>query len=100
MNNHDLILHQQHLLRRSSNLRADLAVQGQVLKKPLSQVEQIKDGWGWLRSHPQWPMGAAVVLLLVRPRKTLVWGGRLWWGWQTYKRIHGWIETNAPKLMR
>lgn len=98
MSNDDIILRQQRLLARSAQLRWTLADQTNALKRPLAWVDQVRDGVTWLRHHPQWPIGALLVLVLVRPRRAIRWGARLWWGWQNFKRVRHWFESNSPRI--
>ncbi len=89
MENDPLLLRQQQLIMRSAQLRASIANQSQVLIKPLAFVDKVREGVQWLSRHPAWPVGAVLVLIMLKPRKAIVWAGRLWWGWQTYKRLQG-----------
>jgi len=87
MNNNELEVRQRQLLIRCSELRLVLADQAQVLIKPLAIIDQVRSGFQWLRRNPQWPLGAMVLLTIVKPRKSIMWGSRLLWAWNTYKRI-------------
>ena len=78
---------QRELLRRSSALRSRLAEQADVLRGPLSLADQARDGWHWLRAHPEWPVGVAVVLVVARPRRSLRWALRLWTAWRFWRRL-------------
>ena len=98
MNNDDLVLRQQRLVARSAQLRLALADQTQALKKPLAWADQVRKGVTWLRHNPQWPLGAVLVLVVVRPRRAIRWGGRLWWGWQTFRRARHWFESNSLRI--
>lgn len=91
MNNDDLALRQQRLLMRSAQLRLTLANQTQVFKTPLAVADQARKVLQWLYRNPQWPLGALLVLVVVRPRRTIIWGGRLWWAWKTFKRARNWM---------
>ena len=91
MNNDELVLHQQRLLIRSSELRLTLAVQAQVFKRPLAVAEQARRGLQWVYRNPQWPLGALLVLAILRPRRALHWGNRFLWAWGTFKRTRNWI---------
>jgi hypothetical protein len=95
MNNDDIFLRQQRLLVRSGQLRLTLSDQTQALRKPLSWVDQARSSMVWLRHNPQWPLGAVLVLAVVRPRGAIRWAGRLWWGWQTVTRVRQWIDKNS-----
>lgn len=91
MNNDELVLRQQRLLLRSTELRFNLTDQVQVFKRPLAVADQAQAGLQWLYRNPQWPLGALLILLVLRPRRAIVWGGRLWWAWRTFKRAQNWI---------
>lgn len=98
MNNDDLILRQQRLLARSSQLRLALADQTQALVKPLAWLDQVRSNITWLRHNPQWPLGAVLVIALVRPRRVIRWASRLWWGWQTFRRMRRWLDSNSIRI--
>lgn len=95
MNNEDLIERQQRLLVRSAQLRLILADQAQVLQKPLALADQAQSGVQWLYRNPLWPLGALMLVALVRPRRAMAWGGRLWWAWKTLKQTQKWL-TKRP----
>lgn len=88
----ELTQRRQRLLVRSAELRMTLAAQAQVLQVPLALVDQARAGVYWLRSHPQWPLGALALLAVVRPRRTLRWATRLWWSWGLYQRMQQWLS--------
>lgn len=87
----DVVVRQQRLLVRSAQLRLVLANQAQVLQRPLALADQARSGLQWLYRNPQWPLGVLALLVLVRPRRAMVWGGRLWWAWKTYKQTQHWL---------
>lgn len=91
MNNDELLMRQQQLLAHSAQLRLVLADQAQVLQRPLAMVDQARGGLQWLYRNPQWPLGVLALLVLVRPRRAMVWGGRLWWVWKAYKQTQHWL---------
>ena len=47
-------------------------------------------------AHPQAPLAAAVVLVVLRPRRAWRWGLRLWWGWRSWQRVQRWLHS-APR---
>lgn len=91
MNNDELVLRQQRLLVRSARLRLTLADQARVFKRPLTVADQAQASLRWLYRNPRWPLGALLVLFVLRPRRAILWGGRLWWAWRTFKRAQNWI---------
>ncbi len=78
---------QRALLMRSVALRAQFAADLQVLAPPLRLVDHVQAGWRWLRANPAAPAALLVVLAVLRPRRALRWGLRLWWGWQALRRL-------------
>ena len=86
MNHTELALRQQRLLSRSTDLRRNLGVHAAPLQKPLAIADRAWWAGQWLVSHPEWPLGALVLVVLIRPKRALIWGTRLWWGWRTLQR--------------
>lgn len=93
MDNDELLLRQQRLVERSAQLRISLADRAQVFRKPLAAIDQARHSLQWLYRHPQWPLGGLVVLFLLRPRRTVLWGGRLWWAWNSVSRARTWLKA-------
>lgn len=83
----ELALHQRQLLLRSTELRLRLMDDAQVLAPPLRLADRVHAGWRWLRDHPEVPLAAVAVVVVLRPRRALRWGLRLWTGWQTFRRL-------------
>lgn len=86
MSQTDLLARQQRLLAQSELLRESLAKQSHVIQRPLALADQARGGMQWLYRHPQWPIAAITVLIVVKPSRVLTWGGRLWWGWTSFKK--------------
>lgn len=82
----DLLQRQQALLRRSQQLRLSLAEDAQVLERPLALADRVGAAVRWLYHHPQWPVGVLAAMAVLRPRRALRWGGRVWWAWRTYRK--------------
>jgi len=82
-----LVRRQQQLLVRSSELRGQLARDALAWQPPLALADRVHAGWRWLRAHPEAPLAAAAVLLVLRPRRALRWGWRLWSGWRLWLRL-------------
>lgn len=91
MNNDELVVRQQRLLVRSAKLRLNLADQAQLFKRPLVVADQAQAALQWLYRNPKWPLGALLALVVLRPRRTIIWGGRLWWAWKIFNRARNWI---------
>ena len=77
MNHHRAaaLLERQHrLLLRSTELRGRLAADAVVLRRPLALADRVREGWRWLRAHPEVPLAALVVVAVLRPRRAWRWG--------------------------
>lgn len=90
--NDDPLLRQKLLLTRSEQLRLSLADQSQVLTKPLAFADQVHSGLQWLRHNPKWPVTGLLALVVLRPKRSLIWGARLWWAWGNVKRAQKWLD--------
>lgn len=84
---------QRALLAQSARLRASWQTDLAALRPPLAVADQARDAWQWLRAHPEWPAGLAVVLVVARPRLALRWGLRLWTAWQWWRRLQPRLAT-------
>ncbi|WP_119289059.1 YqjK-like family protein [Azohydromonas sediminis] len=82
----------ERLRLRSTELRATLAERARALEPPLALADQVRSGVAWLRAHPEWPLGALAVLVVLHPRRALRWGARAWWGWRLWR--------HAQRLLR
>ena len=87
MKNNNLLLRQQQLIDHSAQLRASIADQSHVLIKPLAFADKVQDGVNWLYRNPTWSIGAVLVLLVLKPRKAILWGSRFWGAWKIFKRL-------------
>lgn len=88
-----LALRQRELLVHSGALRAQLVMDAAVLQRPLAVADRVRDGWRWLRAHPEAPIAALVVLAVLRPRRVLRWGLQVWAGWRTLRRLQRWVAA-------
>jgi hypothetical protein len=78
---------------RSAELRARLGRQTEELAAPLALADMAFDGLRWLRAHPQWPMAAVTVWVVIRPRRALRWLGRAWSLWRGARWL---LKSGAP----
>lgn len=90
-----LMRRQQRLLLRIAEQRREAARAWQGLQPPLLLADRVRQGWQWLRAHPEWPLAAVAALVLLRPRRAWRWGWRLWWGWQQGQRLRRWLQRAA-----
>ena len=91
MNKHELLARQQALRLRSAQLRLSLKEQTQVLQRPLALADSAQTGLHWLYRHPALPISAAALLLVLRPKQTLVWADRAWQVWKSFQRVQDWL---------
>ena len=83
----DIRLRQQLLLIRSTELRSNLNQQLQGLQRPAALLDQLNAGLRWLYQHPQWPAAGLALLLILKPRRFVVWTGKLWWLWRSARQL-------------
>jgi hypothetical protein len=89
----ELALRQQLLLSRSAALRDAAAAQVQVLGPPLATLDRARAVAAWLYERRVWIGAAAVLVLVVRPRRAwrvARWG---WWLWRTARRVLPWLTA-------
>jgi hypothetical protein len=96
----ELELERQRLLQRSAQLRVELGAQSGVLNTPLRLIDNARTGVHWLRNHPEWPLGALALLVLLRPGRVLRWSTRLVWGWQLWRRARPAVQWLGAWLPR
>lgn len=73
------------LLARSAVLRARLQQQAQVLDAPLALADRGVAGLCWLRRHPQVPLAAVAVVVVLRPRRAWRLAVRAWALWRSLR---------------
>ena len=83
----DLQRRREQLMLRSAQLRRDWALQVQVLRAPLGLADQARAAGQWLLRHPEWPIGAAVLIIVLRPGRALRWAAFAWQGYGAYRRV-------------
>jgi hypothetical protein len=96
----ELELERERLLARSAQLRVELGAQSTALRTPLALVDKARAGAHWVRQHPEWPLGALVILLLLRPVRVVRWSARLLWVWQFWRRARPAVQWLGAKLPR
>lgn len=77
----------ERLLLRSQMLRQDWSQQVQVLRAPLGVADRARAATHWLVRHPEWPLGAALLLVLLRPGRVLRWTSYALQGYGVYRRV-------------
>ena len=94
----ELQLRREQLGTRSTELRLMIAEHSRVLVTPLALADQVRAGVRWLRTHPEWPLGALALVVILRPRRAVRWAGSLWWGWRLWQRGQRALQGLAAQL--
>ncbi len=94
MNKTELLYRQRNLVHKNAQLREQLKVQSSVLVKPLGLLDQGRRLVQWLGRHPVLPASALVLGVVLKPKRALVWGGRLLWAWKTSQTVKKWLLIN------
>lgn len=93
-----LALRRERLLQRSAALRQQLLHDASVLEAPLARADRLLAALGWLRQHPQWPLGALLLTLLWRPRRVVTLGRWVWRVWRWRQRAVRLLQAwSGPK---
>jgi len=80
------------LLHESALYRDRFTARAQSLRPLFAGTDHARQGWRWLRSHPEVWVAAGVALLVARPRRLAQWGGKAWMLWMWSRRIKRWIQ--------
>ena len=91
----DLMRRRERLRLRSAQLRTEWALHAEVLRAPLGVADQARAATRWLTQHPEWPLGAALLLVLLRPARALRWASYAWQGYGVVRRVQR-LMNNAP----
>jgi len=83
----DLLRRRERLMLRSAMLRQDWAQQVQGLRKPLGLADKAREATQWLVRHPEWPIGVALLVVLLRPGRALRWASYGLQGYAVYRRV-------------
>lgn len=83
----ELLRRRERLLMRSDLLRQEWGQQVQVLRSPLGMADKARSALHWLTQHPEWPLGAAALLVLLRPGRALRWASYGLQGYALYRRV-------------
>lgn len=96
---HALLLRRQRLVARSEVLRGRLVLETTHWRGLLAAAERVLRLGHWVHAQRNWLIGAAVLLVVVRPRRAFRWLGRGWWAWRVSRRLRPWL-TVAGSLWR
>jgi len=93
-----LLLRRQHLIARSEALRGRLLREVQPWQGPLVVADRMLWVGRWLHAQRHWPIGAAAVVVVLRPRRAARWLRRAWWLWRWSRRLRPWMGALAGVL--
>ena len=82
-----LLARQSELAARSQMLREQLAQDSMALERPLAIADHLRGGAHWLISRPWWIAAAVAVPIVLRPRRAVAWGLKLWGGWRLWRQV-------------
>ncbi|MDP1735676.1 MAG: YqjK-like family protein [Sulfuritalea sp.] len=92
----ELALKKQRLQIASDALRADFGRYAAGLAPAFTGADLAVDAAHWLRRHPQVVMGAAVALVVARPKRVWRWARRAFFGWQAWRKLSDLLERRLP----
>jgi hypothetical protein len=86
------------LLRRSGQLRSQMAGQLQVVQPALVWADRLQNAWLWARSNPLAVAGSLLAVVVWRPRRSLGLALRLWSVWRLLQRARS-AGSTASRLL-
>jgi hypothetical protein len=90
----DIRARRAQLLARAAVERERISVQLRAWEAPLAIADKAYAAARLVRRHPQWLVGAAVVLAILRPRRALAWARNGLVAWRTWR----WLSTSLRGL--
>jgi hypothetical protein len=91
----ELALQKQRLQLKSAEQRGALMAAVAQLAPAFAVVDGVRDGFRWLRHHPEWLAGGIVTLLVVRPGAVLRLAERGFFAWQLWRKFSEWRTSAA-----
>jgi hypothetical protein len=82
------------LLARAARERAQLSMQIEAWRAPLSLLDKSIAAARYLRQHPAWVVVAAAAFALIRPRRAFAWVRRGLIAWRAWR----WVTDAARGL--
>lgn len=77
------------LVAQAAAQRISLAQNIEPWRQPLARADQGLAALRYIRSHPAWIVGGAVLLAVLRPGRIGKWLGRGWVTWQMVRKLRG-----------
>ena len=78
------------LLARAEVERERVAAQLRAWEAPLALVDRGVAAARCVRRHPEWALGAAIVLGVLRPRRALAWARNGLIAWRAFRSVSAW----------
>ncbi len=79
----------ERLVAQAAAQRMTLAQNIEPWRNPLARVDQGLAVLRYIKSHPAWIVGGAVLLAALRPGRVGKWLGRGWVTWQMLHKLRG-----------
>lgn len=89
----ELALRQQLVLARSAALRESLADHARALGPPLAAADRARAVAAWLYARRVWIGAAAVVVLVMKPRRAWRVARMGWWVLRNGRRMLAWLAV-------
>ncbi|MDK9724044.1 MAG: YqjK-like family protein [Sterolibacteriaceae bacterium MAG5] len=89
----ELALKKQRLQLRSAALRDEFAGHGAAFAPLFAAGDGIREGFRWLRRHPEALVATVVAAAVARPRVLFRWARRSVIVWQAWDRFQGWLAS-------
>lgn len=92
----ELALKKQRLQMQAATQRLQMAQHLQAFTPAFAVADSALSAGRWIKSHPQWLVGAAVVLLVARPRAAFRWLRRGFFAWRALRRARQALHSLVP----
>jgi len=77
------------LLARATGERAQLSMQLEAWRAPLSLLDKSIAAARYVRQHPEWVVVASVAFALIRPRRAFAWVRSGFIAWRAWRWVAG-----------
>lgn len=92
----ELALKKQRLQMQAATQRLQMAQHLQAFAPAFAAADAAHSAGRWLKAHPQWLAGAAVALLVARPRAAFRWLRRGFFAWRALRRAREALHSLIP----